>query len=94
MLGGVDLSPYPLDGPLPELPPSPSGSRGHYDVLVAKARKENLTIRQLGAWSAGARGKNAIHGSPARVAVGVPRCSAIAPRRNDPTGAVPTNMSV
>jgi alkanesulfonate monooxygenase len=63
MLGGIDLSPYPLDGPLPELPPSETGSRGHYDSLVAKARRENLTIRQLGAWSAGARGKNAIHGS-------------------------------
>jgi len=67
MLGGIDLSPYPLDGPLPELPPSETGSRGHYDSLVAKARKENLTIRQLGAWSAGARGKNAIHGSVSTV---------------------------
>jgi N-acetyl-S-(2-succino)cysteine monooxygenase len=68
MLGGVDLSPYPMDGPLPELAPSESGSRGHYDSLVAKARKENLTIRQLGAWCAGARGKNAIHGGYKRIA--------------------------
>jgi alkanesulfonate monooxygenase len=68
MLGGIDLSPYPLDGPLPDLPPSPSGSRGHYDGIVAKAKREKLTIRQLGAWCAGARGKNAIHGSVQRVA--------------------------
>jgi alkanesulfonate monooxygenase len=68
MLGGVDLSPYPMDGRLPELAPSESGSRGHFDSLVAKARKENLTIRQLGAWCAGARGKNAIHGSYKRIA--------------------------
>jgi len=68
MLGGFDLSPYPLDGPLPDLPPSESGSRGHYDGIVAKARKENLTIRQLGAWCAGARGKNAIHGSVQAIA--------------------------
>src|SRR4029077_20567550 len=48
MLGGVDLLPYPADGPLPDLPPSPSGSRGHYEGIVAKARNEKLTIRQLG----------------------------------------------
>jgi FMN-dependent oxidoreductase (nitrilotriacetate monooxygenase family) len=67
MLGGFDLSPYPLDGPLPELPPSESGSRGHYEGIVAKARKEKLTIRQLGAWCAGARGKNAIHGGVKKI---------------------------
>jgi FMN-dependent oxidoreductase (nitrilotriacetate monooxygenase family) len=67
MLGGFDLSPYPLDGPLPELPPSESGSRGHYEGIVAKARKEKLTIRQLGAWCAGARGKNAIHGGVQKI---------------------------
>jgi alkanesulfonate monooxygenase SsuD/methylene tetrahydromethanopterin reductase-like flavin-dependent oxidoreductase (luciferase family) len=32
------------------------------------ARAENLTIRQLGQRVAGARGKNAIHGSPEQVA--------------------------
>jgi alkanesulfonate monooxygenase len=68
MLGGIDLSPYPLDEPMPDIPPHSGGSRGHYDALMDKARKENLTIRQLGAWSAGARGKNAIHGSPTTVA--------------------------
>jgi alkanesulfonate monooxygenase len=68
MLGGIDLSPYPLDGPMPDIPPHAGGSRGHYDALMAKAKAENLTIRQLGAWSAGARGKNAIHGSPTTVA--------------------------
>jgi len=68
MLGGIDLSSYPEDGPLPDIPPHEGGSRGHYDSLMEKARRENLTIRQLGAWSAGARGKNVTYGSPTQVA--------------------------
>jgi N-acetyl-S-(2-succino)cysteine monooxygenase len=68
MLGGIDLTPYPFDGPLPDPLPQGSGSKGHYDSIVAMARRENLTIRQLGDRVAGARGKNTIHGSPAKVA--------------------------
>jgi N-acetyl-S-(2-succino)cysteine monooxygenase len=68
MLGGIDLTPYPLDGPLPDPLPQGSGSKGHYDSIVAMSRRENLTIRQLGDRVAGARGKNTIHGSPTRVA--------------------------
>jgi FMN-dependent oxidoreductase (nitrilotriacetate monooxygenase family) len=68
MLGGIDLSPFPLDGPLPDPLPQGSGSKGHYDSIVAMARRENLTIRQLGDRVAGARGKNTIHGSPTKVA--------------------------
>jgi hypothetical protein len=67
MLGGIDLSPFPLDGPLPDPLPQGSGSKGHYDSIVAMARRENLTIRQLGDRVAGARGKNTIHGSPTKV---------------------------
>jgi alkanesulfonate monooxygenase len=67
MLGGIDLSPYPLDGPLPDPLPQGSGSKGHYDSIVAMARRESLTIRQLGDRVAGARGKNTIHGSPTKV---------------------------
>ena len=68
MLGGIDLSPYDLDGPLPDPLPASTGSKGHIDSIVAMAKRENLTIRQLGARAAGARGKNAIHGSPKKVA--------------------------
>jgi N-acetyl-S-(2-succino)cysteine monooxygenase len=68
MLGGIDLSPFPLDGPLPDPLPQGSGSKGHYDSIVAMARRESLTIRQLGERVAGARGKNTIHGSPTKVA--------------------------
>jgi alkanesulfonate monooxygenase len=68
MLGEMDLTPYSLDEPLPDpLPPS-NGSRGHYDSIVAMARRENLTIRELGKRVAGARGKNVFVGTPAQVA--------------------------
>ena len=70
MLGNIDLSPYDLDKPLPEEMPVRGGgrSKGHYDSIMAMARKENLTIRELGQRVAGARGKNTIHGSPTTVA--------------------------
>lgn len=68
MLGNMDLSAYPLDGPLPDPLPPTNGSKGHYESIVSMARRENLTIRQLGARCAGARGKNSIHGSPKKVA--------------------------
>jgi alkanesulfonate monooxygenase len=68
MLGEMDLTPYSLDEPLPDpLPPS-NGSRGHYDSIVAMARRENLTIRELGNRVAGARGKNVFVGTPVEVA--------------------------
>jgi alkanesulfonate monooxygenase SsuD/methylene tetrahydromethanopterin reductase-like flavin-dependent oxidoreductase (luciferase family) len=45
-LGGFDLTPYPLDGPLPELPES-NQSRAAQAHIYEAARRENLTIRQL-----------------------------------------------
>ena len=65
---GLDLSSYSMDEPLPDPLPAGAGSRGHYDSILAMARRENLTIRQLGARVAGARGKNTIHGGPKKVA--------------------------
>ncbi len=43
---GVDASAFDLDAPLPEMPPS-NQSRSGRDALVALARRENLTVRQL-----------------------------------------------
>jgi alkanesulfonate monooxygenase len=68
MLGGLDLSKYSLDDHLPDPLPQQGGSKGHFDSIVSLARRENLTIRELGARVAGARGKNTIHGSPRKVA--------------------------
>ena len=45
-LGGFDLTPYPLDGPLPDLPLS-NQSRSTQARVIERARAENLTIRQL-----------------------------------------------
>ncbi|UCJ15501.1 LLM class flavin-dependent oxidoreductase [Pseudomonas sp. MM211] len=41
----IDLSGYDLDGPLPDTPAGQRGSRR--DNVIALARRENLTIRQL-----------------------------------------------
>ena len=67
MLGGVDLSPYSMDEQLPDPLPPTNGSKGHYDSIVSMARREKLTIRELGARCAGARGKFFIHGGPKKV---------------------------
>ncbi|MFJ8011897.1 LLM class flavin-dependent oxidoreductase [Streptomyces sp. NPDC096339] len=54
-LGGVDLSGFDLDGPLPPLPPSNAG-KGRRDLLVKMAEDEGLSIRELYRRVAGSRG--------------------------------------
>jgi FMN-dependent oxidoreductase (nitrilotriacetate monooxygenase family) len=54
-LGGLDLTGYPLDGPLPALPPSNAG-QSRQQLLVDLAEREGLTIRQLYLRVAGPRG--------------------------------------
>jgi FMN-dependent oxidoreductase (nitrilotriacetate monooxygenase family) len=44
--GGVDLSIYPIDGPVPELPAT-EGNRTFQANLLEAARREGLTLRQL-----------------------------------------------
>ena len=39
MLGNMDLSPYPLDEPLPDPLPPTNGSKGHYDSILSMARR-------------------------------------------------------
>jgi len=68
MLGGIDLSGYSLDEELPDIPMDTNHSQGHFDSIMAMAREEKLTIRELGQRVAGARGKNTIHGDPEHVA--------------------------
>ncbi|MSP02841.1 MAG: LLM class flavin-dependent oxidoreductase [Acetobacteraceae bacterium] len=43
---GIDASEFDLDAPLPEIPPS-NQSQSQRDTLVALARREKLTVRQL-----------------------------------------------
>ncbi len=46
LAGDLDLRKFPLDGPLPELPPS-NAAVARQKMLIDLARRENLTIRQL-----------------------------------------------
>ncbi|MFI7537277.1 LLM class flavin-dependent oxidoreductase [Streptosporangium sp. NPDC049376] len=66
-LGGVDLSGYPLDGPLPPLPPS-NTAKGRFTLLTEMARREKLTIRRLYQHVAGGRGHWHLTGSVSEVA--------------------------
>ncbi len=60
--GELDLSHYPIDGPLPELPVT-QGIKSRQQMMVDIARTHNFTIRQLYQWVAGARGHWTIVGS-------------------------------
>jgi len=64
---GTDLSPYPLDGPLPELPPT-SGQLGRQKVVIDLARREKLSIRELYMRVAGQRAHRTICGTAADIA--------------------------
>lgn len=61
-----DLSGYPIDGPLPEIPPNKTVST-RMDMFVEIARRENLTIRDLYRRVAGARGHYEIIGTPEEI---------------------------
>lgn len=72
MLGGVDLSPYPLDGPLPEeiLPTEAeiNGNKSRFALVSELARRDRLTIRQIIARLGGGRGHQVVVGAPEQVA--------------------------
>jgi N-acetyl-S-(2-succino)cysteine monooxygenase len=65
---GFDLSPYPLDGPLPELRQTSTEQVGRQKVVLDLARRENLTLRQLYLRVSGARAHRAICGTAAEIA--------------------------
>ncbi|MED4452335.1 LLM class flavin-dependent oxidoreductase [Metabacillus fastidiosus] len=66
----VDLSGYPVDGPLPDLPEleEVNGGKSRFTLLKDLADRENLTIRQLYQRIAGARGHREIKGTPEQIA--------------------------
>ncbi|UZR29589.1 LLM class flavin-dependent oxidoreductase [Methylococcus mesophilus] len=65
--GEIDLSQYPLDGPLPELPAT-KGIVSRQGMMIDIARKHGFTIRQLYQWVAGARGHWTLVGSAEQIA--------------------------
>src|SRR5262245_22447743 len=66
---GMDLSKYPLDGPVPE-PAHTNQEVGRVRVMMDLARRENLTIRQLYKRVIGQRAHRVIIGTPAEIADG------------------------
>lgn len=64
---GMDLSTYPLDGPLPDVPLS-NTQQGRQRVVVDLARRDGLTIRQLYQRVSGARAHRIIFGTAAEIA--------------------------
>ncbi|MGH8394040.1 MAG: nitrilotriacetate monooxygenase, partial [Pseudomonas sp.] len=68
MLGNFDLSGYPLDGPLPDLPLTDSGQRSRQQLLTELAGREQLSLAQLGRRIAGGRGHYSLIGTPAQIA--------------------------
>ena len=63
---GTDAAKFDLDGPLPEIPETNQSQSGR-ERVIARARKDNLTVRQL-AKILGAYGGLAIVGTPASIA--------------------------
>jgi FMN-dependent oxidoreductase (nitrilotriacetate monooxygenase family) len=62
---GIDLSAYPVDGPLPyDLIDTSVAQR---KMLVDQARRDDLSIRQFYLRYAGARGQRTVVGSPERI---------------------------
>lgn len=64
---GIDLSGYPLDGPVPDLPAN-ANSQSFARALFAMARRQNMTLRDLYNIAAAARGHWVICGTPTRIA--------------------------
>ena len=67
---GHDLSSFPLDGPVPALPPS-TIMQGHAVTLSALARTHNLSLRELRDFTAAAMGHRLLCGTPEFVADGL-----------------------
>lgn len=67
LIGAPDLPRYPLDGPLPELPPT-NGPKGRQRLLVEVARRENLTLRELYLGIALTSGHRLVSGTPVDIA--------------------------
>lgn len=66
-LSGMDLSAYPLDGPVPDILETNAG-KSRRELLIRMARREQLTIRQLYTRVAASRGHWTVVGTPVDIA--------------------------
>jgi N-acetyl-S-(2-succino)cysteine monooxygenase len=64
---GYDVSGHDFDGPVPPPPPSEGGRTFHH-VLYERARRENMTLRDLYNLTAAARGHWVLCGTPQHIA--------------------------
>jgi alkanesulfonate monooxygenase len=64
---GVDISGYDLDAPLPDDIPETNQSKSGRQRIIDRARRENLTVRQL-AQIAGGYGGSGFTGTPQTIA--------------------------
>ena len=64
--GGLDLSQFDPDGPLPELPPS-NAARARQDMVVAMGRR-GMTIRQIGRVLGMSQAHRVLYGTAAQIA--------------------------
>ncbi len=65
---GHDISGYPLDAPVPDLPASSTGNTSFSATLLEMARREKMTLRDLYNLTAAARGHWVVTGTPSRIA--------------------------
>ena len=64
---GHDLSAYPLDGPVPDLPPAGT-MQGHAVQLTSLARRRRMTLRQLRDYASVSSGHRVVAGTAAMIA--------------------------
>ncbi len=67
---GHDLSSYPLDEPVPNLPPS-GGMRAHAEALTNLARTRGMTLRELRDYASASNGHRLLVGTAEQVADGL-----------------------
>ncbi len=60
--GGLDLRNYPLDGPLPDLPPS-NAAKARQELVVRTARERGMTLRQIARHTAAGTGHRVLVGT-------------------------------
>ena len=68
VLGGVDLSKFELDDPMPDVKPTSTSGQSIINHVMDIARKGNLSLRETAQVVAGARGKFALCGTPQSIA--------------------------
>ncbi|WP_338558441.1 LLM class flavin-dependent oxidoreductase [Erwinia sp. E_sp_B04_7] len=64
---GMDLSQFPLDGPVPEAPEG-EGNKSRVKLFTDMAKRDNLTLRELAAVAAGSRGHRVVVGTAKEIA--------------------------